>query len=182
MEMSLAAATSNTASASALHDVIFLQPLALVSPDLHVECAIAEDRLKIRSGRLSSDTLLMANDVVHCSGILLSSDYGRLHLSLAVVHSRCDCIAETCTLYDGFDVVGLQYGPMYRTLVQVWAGHGEALSRLCVRSTQEGIHVHPADLDDALCTSALINSDTGAGAGANKGGGEARLPFAVAGA
>jgi hypothetical protein len=33
-----------------------------------------------------------------------------------------------------------------------------------------GTHVHPADLDDALCTSAII---------ASNGGGETRLPFAL---
>ena len=74
-------------------------------------------------------------------------------------------------LYDGFDAVGLQYGPGYRTLVSSWGGPSDALARLRARSTHEGTQVHPADLDDALCTSvAMASSD---------GGGETRLPFAV---
>ena len=74
-------------------------------------------------------------------------------------------------LYDGFDAAGLQYGPGYRTLVQAWGGASNALARLRAPSTHEGTQVHPADLDDALCTSAVMGS-TGEG-------GETRLPFAI---
>ena len=34
-----------------------------------------------------------------------------------------------------FHSIGLQYGPGYRTLVQVWVGASEAVSRLRARST-----------------------------------------------
>ena len=74
-------------------------------------------------------------------------------------------------LYDGFDAVGLQYGPGYRTLVRVWGGTSGALAFLRARSTREGTQVHPADLDDALCTSGVVASRSGEG--------ETRLPFAV---
>jgi len=74
-------------------------------------------------------------------------------------------------LYDGFDAVGLQYGPGYRTLVQAWGSVRTALARLHARSTHEGTQVHPADLDDALCTSGVIAS--------SGGDGETQLPFAV---
>ena len=66
---------------------------------------------------------------------------------------------------------GLQYGPGYRTLERGWGGPSEATARLRARSTQEGTQVHPADLDDALCTGGLLVS--------SGGGGETRLPFAV---
>ena len=74
-------------------------------------------------------------------------------------------------LYAGFDAVGLQYGPGYRTLARAWSGGtSEADGRLRVRAAREGTHAHPADLDDALCTGSLL---------AAGGGGETRLPFAV---
>ena len=76
-----------------------------------------------------------------------------------------------CALYDRFDAAGLQYGPGYRTLSRAWSGESGALSRLRARSTHEGTLAHPADLDDALCTGALITSS-----GAND---LAELPFAV---
>ena len=74
-------------------------------------------------------------------------------------------------MYNGFHAAGLEYGPGYRTLVQAWGGAINALARLRARSTREGTHVHPADLDDALCTSGVLASSSG--------GGETRLPFAV---
>ena len=79
-------------------------------------------------------------------------------------------MADIGALYDGFDSVGLQYGPGYRTLTHAWAGETGALSRLRTRATHKGTQVHPADLDDALCTSAAMGSS---------GSGETRLPFAV---
>ena len=44
-----------------------------------------------------------------------------------------------------------------------------------VEVSREGTQVHPADLDDALCTSAIISSS-------GSGDSEARLPFAIDGA
>ena len=79
--------------------------------------------------------------------------------------------ADIGVLYDGYHAAGLQYGPSYRTLVQAWGGASSAWSHLRSRVTQEGTHVHPADLDDALCTSGVMAS--------NGEGGGTRLPFAV---
>ena len=67
--------------------------------------------------------------------------------------------------------MGLQYGPGYRTLEQAWGGNdGAAVARLRVRSARQGTQVHPADLDDALCLSAIVSSSST---------NETRLPFAV---
>ena len=75
-------------------------------------------------------------------------------------------------LYDGFHHAGLQYGPGYRTIEQAWCnGTTAASARLRERKNRQGTQVHPADLDDALCESALL--------GTSDGGGETRLPFAV---
>ena len=75
-------------------------------------------------------------------------------------------------LYNSFYAAGLQYGPGYRTLAQVRHGDSNAAARLQPRATHEGTTVHPADLDDALCVSAVASSDRG-------GDGETWLPFAV---
>ena len=56
-------------------------------------------------------------------------------------------------------------------LVRAWGRSSAALARLRARSTHEGTQVHPADLDDALCTSGVVTS--------SGGDGETRLPFAV---
>ena len=55
--------------------------------------------------------------------------------------------------------------------MQAWGDATSALARLRARSTHEGTQVHPADLDDALCTSGAMASSGQEG--------ETRLPFAA---
>merc|ERR1712185_616982 len=107
--------------------------------------------------------------MVHCSGATATGRVWQCvrHASLRTL----SCAADVGALYDSFAAVGLQYGPGYRTLVHAWGDPSVALARLRARSTHEGTRVHPADLDDALCTSGVIASG-----GAQ---GETRLPFAV---
>jgi 3-oxoacyl-(acyl-carrier-protein) synthase/acyl carrier protein len=150
--------------AMALHGIYFLQPLAIEGGSLFVECALSDGRFEVRSG--ANETIKSAT--VHCSGEVAGAcGWWRIdHTPVRV----CPHAADVALLYDGFDVVGLQYGPGYRTLLKAWGGGSNALARLGARLTQEGTQVHPADLDDAFCTSAAI---------AMGGGGETRLPFAV---
>ena len=163
----LEAARAATAGA-ALRGVFFLQPLAVEAVGLLVECFVANGRFEVRSVDDASST-----DVsVHCSGALAAHD------DCEHVEHAATCRASSCTraahigaLYDGFNAAGLQYGPGYRTLAQAWGGAGSALARLRARSTHAGTHVHPADLDDALCASTLTRS--------SKDGGQTQLPFAV---
>ena len=77
-------------------------------------------------------------------------------------------------LYDGFKSSGLQYGTSFRTLTQAWGGANDGAARLQARaSSGSAIHVHPADLDDALCASALMEPSVGNATS------ETRLPFSV---
>ena len=155
---------------AALRGVYFLQPLAVEAAGLHVECAVADGRFEVRSGEDDAP----AAAVLHCSGALAAhAGWQRFERAPARVHSCVRC-ADVVALYDSLAAVGLQYGPGYRTLVQAWGGAAEASARLRARSTRGGTAVHAADLDDALCASALAAS--------GGGGGETRLPFAVDGA
>ena len=158
-------------SRGALRAVFFLQQLVLESDGLHVECTIsAEAGFEVRSGVLYDGALSEAP--VHCSGTLATRvvsmpSQADQPLLFSELGSRA---ADVRALYDGFFKVGLQYGPGYRTLTHAWGGGGRrAAARLRVRPSQDGTHVHPADLDDALCVSALASS----------GVRETRLPFAV---
>jgi hypothetical protein len=98
---------------------------------------------------------------------------GWRRIDRASAHARC-CArgAHVGALYDSLCAAGLQYGPGYRTVTHAWGGKDDASARFRSRSSREGTQVHPADLDDALCTSAIISSSRG-------GGSEARLPFAI---
>ena len=170
LEMARAALTAG----GVLHAIFFLQPLALEAPGLHTECTVADGRFEVRSGAFVADDGALEDTVVHCSGgVALAPDDSWQRVEHAKVRGgACPHAASVTALYDGFDAVGLQYGPRFRTLTQVWGGTSDVLAWLRLRSTQQGTHVHPADLDDALCTSAIISSSSG-------GGNEARLPYAI---
>jgi hypothetical protein len=156
---------ARAATATTLHGVFFLQPLAVEATGLLVECTVADGRFKVRSGEPDA----IEASTVHCSGAIASANaWQRIdHASQRAPSLAADVEA----LYDGFHVAGLQYGPGYRTLVQALGDASNALARLRARSTHEGTQVHPADLDDALCTSGVISSS-----GRET---ETRLPFAV---
>jgi acyl transferase domain-containing protein len=152
------------AGATALHGVYFLQPLAAEAPGMLIECAVSNGRFEVRT----SETEAFQGATAHCSGAT-ATDAVWQRVDHALLHTLSRA-ADVGALYDGFDAVGLQYGPGYRTLINAWGGASDALSRLRARSPHEGTQVHPAHLDDTFCTSAAM---------ASSGGGETRLPFAV---
>ena len=153
---------------AALHGIYFMQPLTVEVVRLLVECVVAQDRFKVRSGE--DDAALAADAAVHCTGAFSAGSVCR-HVDNAMARARdCTLVAHVGGLYDSFDRVERQYGPEYRTLVQAWCGENEAEAALKVRMVSTSTVVHPADLDDALCTSELIGSVSGR---------ETKLPFAV---
>ena len=77
-------------------------------------------------------------------------------------------------MYVLFNAAGLQYGPEFRKLAQVWApqARGDVLGALHRRSSMQSLHVHPADLDCTQHLELLMPPS-----GATSGGGP-HLPFA----
>ena len=157
---------ARAAAKAPLRGVHFLQPLGVEVQGVLVECAVVDGRFEIRSSQDED----FADATIHCSGTLGAN--GEWTRVVPASMRVCSHAAHVGALYEGFAAVGLQYGPRYRTLSQAWGSTSGAMARLRARSTQEGTAVHPADLDDALCASALIASS-------GKGGSETRLPFAV---
>ena len=115
---------ARAAAATALHGVYFLQPLAVEASGLLIECTVSAGRLEVRSGEDGA----FKDGMVHCSGALATAnDWQRVDHPPLRSPSRAFDVAA---LYDGFDAVGLQYGPGYRTLMQAWGGVSDALARL----------------------------------------------------
>ena len=172
LELARAAASAAAASSgSALHGVFFLQPLAVETPGLHVECAVSGDRFDVRSGQ-AAGTTLSVDATVHCSGAVMLNDRTPQQDYAAMRGRICPRTAEVGAFYDMYHNMGLEYGPGFRTVTHLWGGRDNAAAaRLRVRSQLQGTQVHPADLDDALRVGAL----TAGGDGSN----ETRLPFAV---
>ena len=155
---------ARAATAMALCSVYFLQPLTIEAPNIFVECAVSGGRFDVRSGE--EDTAIAT---VHCSGANASGNTIR-HIDQRLLRAP-SLAADVGALYNGFDAVGLQYGPGFRTLVQAWGSTKTALARLRARLEYKGTQVHPADLDDALCTSGVITTSNVDGV--------TWLPFAV---
>ena len=149
----------------ATQGTFFLRPLTLDSLDgLNIECTVTHDHFEVRSVSCLRDT------EVHCSGTPRASNRWQ-HVDHSLEHAKSIVYSvDVSALYDDFNDVGLQYGPVYRTLIQAWSSLASGRTRLLARRTNEGTNVHPADLDDALCTSALTFSS---------GFGETRMPFAI---
>jgi len=163
LELARAAATGRTAP----HSVYFLQPLAVETPGLVIDCTVGNGRFEVRSAE--SEDGLADGATVHCSGKLVAAKRPqRIDQALARL---CAHASSVDGLYDSFETKKLQYGPSFRTLTQAWAGTASAAARLQKRTAYGGTVVHPADLDDTLCTGALTSSSAD--------GNVTRLPFAV---
>ena len=165
LEMARAAAAEAT-----LQGVFFLQPLAIDSVTLLIECAVSDSRFEVRSG---VDDATLADAAAHCSGSIGVGSWQRVDHASVRARSSAHA-AQVSALYASFDAGGLQYGPAYRTIVQAWAGGGDTQARLRARVASEGTAVHPADLDDALCVGALIGRSNRGEANV-----QTRLPYAL---
>ena len=161
---------------SALRNVIFLQPLAVETPGLFIECAVHGSKFEVRSGALQGhgQTASLLDSTTHCVGELAkaAADAWRVHDPVAR-RAKCPMGFMPPALYESFNRMGLEYGPSFRRLAGSWGSGGEAASRLHHRSVgqRQGTAVHPADLDAAITMTILIE-----GPGDSKA---ARLPFGV---
>ena len=76
-------------------------------------------------------------------------------LSGACVH-----VARARTLYARYDATGLQYGPSFRRLAELWTarGRGVAVATLLRRTALGALGVHPADIDCPQHLGLLLSS------------------------
>ena len=175
-----AALPSRTTIAS-LGTIFFVQPLAVDKPGkLYYECTLDGGLIEVRSGHVDEGGAL-ASSLVHCSARAAALYDWRWRVDCASVH-RCHRVsaAHISTLYDGHHAIGLQYGPTYRTLEKAWGGRNKAVAQLRTRWTWQGMQVHPADLDDAQCLTAVAQAHADSGNELKAGSGnEPILPFAI---
>jgi acyl transferase domain-containing protein/NADPH:quinone reductase-like Zn-dependent oxidoreductase/SAM-dependent methyltransferase/acyl carrier protein len=77
-------------------------------------------------------------------------------VDLEQVRHRCPRVVAQSVCYQQFQSVGLDYGPVFQGLEQVWCGDREALGKIAVCETVAGhladYHVHPAILDACFQT------------------------------
>ena len=112
-------------SQSTARPPFFLRPLATAVPGLHVECALMSGRFEVRSGA-EGDTASLVDAEAHCSGACGGAAHEELpRVDHASARGRHFARAvDVAALYGALHAAGLQYGPGYRTLEQVWRGSG----------------------------------------------------------
>ena len=163
-----------------LSQTYFLSPLfAEPSSELSMEVSVYEGgQIEIRSGKWDGSALL--ESTLHCMVNESSPTKRPGNAAGSVLTSRMmqGGAIDTSALFTALHKSGLQYGPEYRRMQQLWAatGYKAGLTKLLRRTDLQSTQTHPADVDAVLQlqqTSALARSTS------SIGGRETALPFAV---
>ncbi|MHB1132622.1 MAG: SDR family NAD(P)-dependent oxidoreductase, partial [Chloroflexota bacterium] len=73
----------------------------------------------------------------HASGVMRpAAVQGAQREALATIHARCDGPNSGSVHYDSMAARGLQYGPHFRVVQEIWHGEGEAIARLSLPEEQ----------------------------------------------
>jgi acyl transferase domain-containing protein/acyl carrier protein/ubiquinone/menaquinone biosynthesis C-methylase UbiE len=100
------------------------------------------------------------NDILHTKGHLLAwkagNESGRTSLNPEKIKRRCDQYTSEETLYSGFSSLGMDYGPYFRCIKEIWGNREEAIARLRLpRDFEKELDVftlHPGLMDGAFQT------------------------------
>jgi acyl transferase domain-containing protein len=125
-----------------------------------VQLVLAAEMAETASFQFSS-RLLQSTDAkgawtVNATGTvrLGKGDATAAAVSVEAIQKRCDEVISSGTYYDALSHQGLEYGPSFRAVEQVWRRDGEALGRLRLSAglTAEAgsYQIHPALLDACL--------------------------------
>ncbi|KWX88444.1 hypothetical protein AMQ83_06715 [Paenibacillus riograndensis] len=143
-------------------DVIFLRPLFLQNEPVELKLRLVEhspwffEMISEQHGNL----------VVHVTGEFKKSKVPSIpgqigKLAIEDIRISCSSYYQDEGIYTELQKIGLEYGPAFRGVKEIWGGINEALGRLelpdsCIADSAFG-RFHPAFLDAALHTIAGIN-------------------------
>ncbi|MEU4311768.1 SDR family NAD(P)-dependent oxidoreductase [Nocardia sp. NPDC024068] len=158
-----AAATRSGDTRVALEDVRFVAPLVLAQPDVpFLELGIEEasGRFLIRS-RSATGTVW----TVHSTGRALTGSYETIVDSVPEPEAAIDVDPEL--FYAALAARGLQYGPAFRRVTTVRAGRDAVVASVDGSIAAGSGHLaHPAVVDAAMQTVAMLFAQDGLGDGA----------------
>lgn len=143
-------------------DVIFLRPLFLQNEPVELKLRLVEhspwffEMISEQHGNL----------IVHATGEFkknkIPSTPGQIRkLAIEDIRISCSSYYQDEGIYTELQNIGLEYGPAFRGVKEIWGGTNEALGKLelpdsCIADSAFG-RFHPAFLDAALHTIAGIN-------------------------
>jgi acyl transferase domain-containing protein len=91
----------------------------------------------------------------HARGRIAQADQAVEAVALDAIRGRCaQDISDIC--YAEFRTLGLEYGPAFQGIEQLWQGEGEALARLRTPDDGAEYQVHPALID--YCFQAMLGT------------------------
>ncbi|GAA5050629.1 type I polyketide synthase [Nocardia callitridis] len=155
----------------ALEQVRFVAPLIMGAPDVPMVEFSVEDgsgRFMIRS-RSATGTVWTVN----ATGRLLTAGYETETVELPDLSAGVDFSPEL--FYSALSARGLQYGPAFRRVTAARAGREGVVATVDATIAKDSGHIaHPAVVDAAMQTAALLFADESMGEGA-------MVPVSVAG-
>ena len=143
----------NDCEAGMLEDVEFHSALVLQGPQEPILRATFNENtreyhihtLREEDGR---------NWTLHASGRVLNAPSAICEsIQLDTVRSRCNLAVDAQELYARLREHGLQYGPRFQRIRQLWRGEGEVLAEIATSDAEldcSAYHLHPAVMDAAL--------------------------------
>jgi acyl transferase domain-containing protein/tryptophanase/SAM-dependent methyltransferase len=167
-----------------LKDIAWVRPIVVGDQPIQVHISLfPEDNGEISYEIYSRPEGNGAESVLHNQGVAALGSVAQVSaLDLPGIQAQCtqgSLISSRC--YDAFKAMGLQYGPAYQGIEQVYVGQGEVLAKLCfppsVSHTKDQFFLHPSLMDSALQTSIalIMNLDDTSG----KAPRNPVLPFAL---
>lgn len=164
LDAALSAAASRSGDRRvALEDVRFVAPLVMTQPDvpfLELGVEDASGRFLIRSRSATGSVW-----TVHATGRILTGVYDTVVETVPEPESAIDF--EPGLFYAALAARGLQYGPAFRRVTSVRAGRDAVVAAVDGSIAADSRHlVHPAVVDAAVQTVALLFAQDGPGEGA----------------
>ncbi|MFJ4187795.1 SDR family NAD(P)-dependent oxidoreductase [Kitasatospora sp. NPDC089509] len=130
----------------AFADVRWVSPLAVEGTGALVSIALDGDRYEVRG----------PDGAARSYGRLTDAPAAPPAVDLAALTSRLEPGPDRAGFYRLLVEQGLDYGPFFRRVQQVWTGADEVLGRLGDAAGESGYALHPGILDAALHTVAAL--------------------------
>ncbi|HEX8700828.1 MAG TPA: SDR family NAD(P)-dependent oxidoreductase [Myxococcaceae bacterium] len=157
VEMALAAAEPVLGASGTLSDVRFEQVLTLTDAPVSTQVVVnpaGEGRFEFEVFARTSQTQSWTR---HARGVLKARGTPTSPAAespLDALRSRCREPVEAGTHYETLARLGLEYGPAFQGVLELWRGEREALARVrlpeALAAAEAPYHMHPALLDALL--------------------------------
>ncbi|HML90062.1 MAG TPA: SDR family NAD(P)-dependent oxidoreductase [Methylomusa anaerophila] len=139
-----------------LRDIVWARPVAAGDKAVQVHIGLYPEEDRIAYEIYSRPAEAGAEPIVHSQGIaVLDAVPAEPALDLAALQAGCSQTASAASrLYEVFKTMGLNYGPAYQGIEQVYLGQDQVLARLTlpstVTATQDQFVLHPSLMEAAL--------------------------------